>query len=292
MNFYFGNFMMTPGIRIENIHQTINERKGGALREKDNTDNVPLLGLGLSYHLNEDSQIYANISEAYKALSWADAIPSSAVETVASDIKAAKTLNSEIGYRGQTDKINWDLSAFFIRYENKIAKVGTVYQNSGAGTHKGIDAATELKLSQIFSKLKPLGGLNFYANISLLDAKYTRGNLKNKIPQYAPNTMTRVGLIYSRENQIKVALMGVIMGRHFADDNNGNGTIGTNNPNDFEIPSYTVVDLTSDWNLNKDWVLSAGINNLFNKQYYSRVRSDGVIWALDRNYYAGLTYKF
>jgi Fe(3+) dicitrate transport protein len=290
--FSFGNFMMTPGIRIENIHQTINERKGGALREKDNTDNVPLLGLGLSYHLNEESQIYANISEAYKALSWADAIPSSAVETVASDIKAAKTLNSEIGYRGQTDKINWDLSAFFIRYENKIAKVGTVYQNSGAGTHKGIDAATELKLSQIFSKLKPLGGLNFYANISLLDAKYTRGNLKNKIPQYAPNTMTRVGLIYSKENQIKVALMGVIMGRHFADDNNGNGTIGTNNPNDFEIPSYTVIDLTSDWNLNKDWVLSAGINNLFNKQYYSRIRSDGVIWALDRNYYAGLTYKF
>lgn len=290
--FSFDNFMLTPGIRIENIRQSVNERVGGALRKKDETDNVPILGLGFAYHVTDESQIYANLSEAYKPLTWADAIPSSPVETVASDIKAAKTLNSELGYRGQTDKVNWDFSIFFIRYENKIAKVGTVYQNSGAGTHKGIDAATEFKISNILPQFKLKGDFNFYANISLLDARYTRGSLKDKTPQYAPKTMSRVGFIYNKENLLKVALMGVIVGRHFADDNNGNGASGTNSPNDFEIPSYTVLDLTGDWQFKKNWTVSAGINNLLDKQYYSRIRSDGVIWAMNRNYYAGLTYQF
>lgn len=287
--FSFGKFMVTPGIRLENIHQTVDERVStGALREKDKTDNVPLLGLGLSYHISDDSQLYANVSEAYKPLTWSDAIPTSPTETVDGDIEAAKTLNSEIGMRGQTEKFNWDVSAFFIRYENKIAKVGTVYQNSGAGTHKGIDAATEFKLSNLIQELRPFGDFNFYANVSLLDARYTRGALEDKTPQYAPKTMTRLGLIYNKENKIKIALMSVMVSRHYANDSNGNGT----NANDFEIPSYTVFDLTADWTISENWLVSTGINNLLDKEYYSRVRTDGVAWALDRNFYAGVTYKF
>lgn len=290
--FSFGKLMVTPGLRVENIRQTVDERKGGAGRNKDNTENVPLLGLGLSYHTSDESQLYANVSEAYKPLTWTDAIPTRINETVEDDIKSAKTLNSEIGFRGQTDKLNWDVSAFYIRYENKIARVGNIYRNSGAGTHKGIDAATEFKLSNTFENLKPFGDFNLYANLSLLDARYTRGSLKDKTPQYAPKAMTRVGIIYNKENRVKIALMGVIVGRHYADDNNGNGEAGKHVANDFEIPSYTVFDLTADYNITQNWMLSAGINNLLDKQYYSRVRSDGVIWALDRNYYAGVTYKF
>ncbi len=291
--FCFGKLIVTPGVRLENIRQVIDERKSpGTLRKKDTTDNVPLLGLGIAYHTTDETQLYANVSEAYKPLTWTDAIPMAVNETVASDIESAKTLNSEFGYRGQIDELNWDVSAFFIRYENKIAKVGTVYQNSGAGTHKGIDAATELKLSNIIDQLRPFGDFNLYANISILDARYTRGSLKDKTPQYAPKSMTRIGLIYNKENKIKVALMGVLVSRHFADDNNGNGTAGTHNPNDFEIPAYTVIDLTADFNLKDNWILSTGINNLLDKEYYSRVRSDGVVWALNRNFYAGLTYKF
>lgn len=286
--FSFGKLMVTPGVRVENIRQTVDERKGGILGEKDRTENVPLFGLGIAYHTNDESQVYANISEGYKPLNWSEAIPTKVDEFVDGDIKSSKTLNSEIGYRGQTDQLNWDVSAFFIRYENKIAKVGKTLTNSGAGTHKGLDAATEIKLSNFFGALKPFGDFNLYANISLLDARYTSGALEGRTPQYAPKTMTRVGAIYNKENKLKVALMGVIVGHHYADDNNGNSQ-GKNN---FDIPSYTVFDLTADWNVTNNWMVSAGINNLLDKEYYSRVRSEGVIWALDRNYYAGVSYKF
>jgi Fe(3+) dicitrate transport protein len=280
--FAFGNFLITPGIRVENIRQIIEERKGGALREKDNQDVVPLLGIGLSYHATNESQIYANVSEAYKPLTWADAIATNVNETVAGDIEASKTLNSEIGHRGQTDTFNWDVSVFFIRYENRIAKIGTEYTNSGGGTHQGVDAAGEFKLK---------GSFNVYANTSFLNAKFSSGPLKNLTPQYAPKNISRVGIIYHKEDQVKIALMGVFLSRHYANDNNGNGPT-TNSGNDFEIPAYSVFDLTGDWHISKEWMLSAGLNNLLNKNYYSRIRSDGVIWSLGRNFYAGLTYQF
>ena len=285
--FSFGNFMVTPGVRLESIQQKIDERKNVTTtvkRQENDTENVPLLGLGVAYHVNDESQIYANFSEAYKPVTWNESVPTGDnITTISEDIDASKTINYELGYRGQTDKLNWDASAFFIRYENAFGQVGTNFENTGAGEHKGFDLATETKLSEFFTTLKPMGNFNFYANLAYLEARFTRGSLEDKTPQYAPKTITRAGIIHSQEDKYKVALMGVMVDRHFGDDGN------TRN---FKIPSYAVWDLTGDYNLDKRWIISAGINNLFDKQYYSRVRADGINWALGRNYYAGATYKF
>lgn len=280
--FSFGNLMVTPGVRVESINQSIEEKKGNQ-RDKERTENVPLFGLGLSYHATDASQVYANISEAYKPLTWSETLPSQTNQTVEGDIEEAKTLSAEVGYRGQTKHLNWDASLFHIRYENRVGTVANRITNVGAGTHRGIDLATELKLSQFSEGLKSIGDFNLYANMEILDAKFTRGPQEGNTPQYAPKTITRAGIIYAKEKKTKIALMGTFVGSHFADDGN------TDN---FEVPSYTVFDLTADYSLTNNWMLSAGINNLLDREYYSRVRSDGVIWALDRNFYAGATYQF
>ncbi len=122
-----------------------------------------------------------------------------------------------------------------------------------------------------------------YGNVEVLNAVFTKGPLKDKTPQYAPNTITRTGIIYNKEDKLKAALMGVMVSKHFGDDGN------TSN---FEIPSYVVFDLTADWRFHKDWLANAGINNLLDRDYYSRVRSDGIAWAMGRNVYLGATYQF
>ena len=288
--FGFGQFMVTPGVRVESIRQIIHEEKNldtSSSRKEDTTVNVPLFGIGLSYFTSNESQIYANISEAYKPVSFEQGIVVDAQSVAVSDIDPSKVLNSELGYRGQSKSLNWDASVFYIRYENKFGQVGsgatTEFQNTGAGTHRGADVSSEFKLSEYSETLRALGGFILYANVALLNAQYTKGSLEDKTPMYAPKSMTRIGIIHDKEDKYKVALMGVMVSRMYGDDNNTDQR---------EIPSYTVFDLTSDINLTHNWLVSAGINNLFNREYYSRVRSDGVIWALQRNYYLGAVYKF
>lgn len=288
--FAFGNLMVTPGFRVENIRQTIDERKNtvnNANRKEDNTVNVPLLGLGIAYHLNDQSQLYANVSEAYKPVTYQESVPlSNSATAVSEDIDPSKIISYELGYRSQTEAFVVDASAFFIRYENKFGQVGNNFQNTGAGENKGLDFASEFMLSHFSDRLKSYGDFNLYANIELLDARFTQSkiaNIKDKTPQYAPKTITRTGLIYKKEEKLKAALMGVMVGRHYGDDGNSDN---------FEIPSYMVWDLTADWNVTKNWIASAGINNLLDKQYFSRVRADGIHWALGRNFYVGGTYQF
>src|SRR5690606_9646480 len=132
--FSFGKLMVTPGVRFENIYQTVEEKKTTAKGQK--TENVPLFGLGLSYHLTDESQLYANASEAYKPFTWGNAVPTAAGETVSGNINPSKILSHEIGYRGQTRLMNWDVSAFMIRYEDRIGKVNNNVQNVGAATNK------------------------------------------------------------------------------------------------------------------------------------------------------------
>lgn len=83
---------------------------------------------------------------------------------------------------------------------------------------------------------------------------------------------------------MKLALLGTFVNKHFADD--------ANSPN-FRIPAYAVWDLTAEIKVYRDKAgLIGGINNLFNEDYYSRVRSNGIDPAYGRNFYAGAFFRF
>ncbi|MDV7400508.1 TonB-dependent receptor, partial [Arthrospira platensis SPKY1] len=60
---------------------------------------------------------------------------------------------------------------------------------------------------------------------------------------------------------------------------------------DAKIPSYQVVDLTGEYELSAQWSLYAGINNLLDENYYSRVRTDGIEPAPERTAYFGFRFS-
>jgi outer membrane receptor protein involved in Fe transport len=53
-----------------------------------------------------------------------------------------------------------------------------------------------------------------------------------------------------------------------------------------------VWDLTLESKLHKHIGVLAGSNNLFDRKYYARIRSDGIDPAYGRNYYGGLSLTF
>lgn len=78
-------------------------------------------------------------------------------------------------------------------------------------------------------------------------------------------------------------MLGTFVGEQFADDNN---------TAKFRMPGYSVWDLTLETKAYRNASVLAGINNLFDRDYYSRIRSDGIDPAYKRNEYAGLSLKF
>jgi Fe(3+) dicitrate transport protein len=129
-----------------------------------------------------------------------------------------------------------------------------------------------------------LGALRLYANASFLNAEFTSGPVDGKTPQYAPDYLLRTGVIYDYQSVAKLALLSTFVDAHYADDGNTENRY---------IPSYKVWDLTAEVPVIPN-VLSvvAGVNNLFDENYYARVRSNGIDPALPRNAYGGVNVRF
>ncbi|MCX7826044.1 MAG: TonB-dependent receptor, partial [Verrucomicrobiae bacterium] len=130
--------------------------------------------------------------------------------------------------------------------------------------------------------------LSLFGNVSLLHAEFVRGGNKGKQPAYAPDYVFKTGAIWRWKDRAKLALTGVFVGDHYWQDSNSAGSVGTD-----QIADYMVWDLTAEVRLYKDYVsLVGGIYNLFDEDYYSRIRSDGIDPAPRRNFYAGVKVTF
>jgi Fe(3+) dicitrate transport protein len=258
-------------------------------------DTVPLGALGVSYTLSPAAELYANLSQGYKAKTYADAVPLGNNTAVSSTLEPGHTWTAETGVRGRPgDYWNYDLSVFRIDYDERFGATTTAgitrFENVGRSVNQGVDAATELDLIGLSDRLcgtevgKTWGALSVYGNVSWLDAEFVSGPLQGLTPQYAPDHIIRTGLIYRLGRRVKVAWLGTFVDNHFANDNN---------TADFRIPGYTVWDLTAEWEFWPDRArLFGGLNNAFDRQYWSRVRANGIDPAVGRNVYAGLSLQF
>jgi hypothetical protein len=101
---------------------------------------------------------------------------------------------------------------------------------------------------------------------------------------HTPEHLIRAGVIYNWRDGVKVAFLGTFVDDHFATDDEDATRA---------IPSYTVWDLTAGVKVYKNYLsVMAGMNNIFDEQYYARIRGDGIDPAYGRNYYAGLSLTF
>lgn len=300
----WGRFTLTPGVRLDFLRQSIVEEENLAKtlqptptplgRQRDD-ELTPLFGLGATWALPRDAQLYANASTAYKPKTYADAVPTGGTDTVSGDLASAHVANYELGYRGRPAPGVWfDASAFLVDYDDRFGRVGSSLRNVGRSHNLGLSLATEIDLWRVLTG-NERHSLAWHANAQLLDARFVSGPLEGRVPQYAPDRMLRTGLTYRLPGRVKLAFMVTHLSEHFADDANTR-TAGA----DWLIPAYTVADVTAEvyaWRgqlAGRPAALAvlAGVNNVFNRDYYSRVRSNGIDPAAPRNSYLGLRLEF
>jgi len=139
------------------------------------------------------------------------------------------------------------------------------------------------------------GSLNFFANISVIDARYVNsenpaidGNEVELVPPFS----LKSGFSYAL-NRLKLSYQFSYTQRHFTDATNVEITPSAI---EGEIPSYYVMDLSGSYTFTDHLGLEAGINNLTNNIYFTRRASGypgpGIIPSDGRSFYITLKGRF
>lgn len=275
-----------------------------------------LAGLGLEWHVLPDREFYANISQAYRPLLFADITTPPTTDVVDPGIRDARGYNIDWGYRGHYKKrIYFDVSVFLLKYNQRVGVLtqqradGSFYNyrtNVGNSTSRGVEAFLEWRLNRAPASQPPKPELSCFLSYGYTDARYgqfrviTRKDnnqleeisLKNRKVENAPEHIIRSGLTIGYGLFSLTGQWSAVSGS-FADANNtytpsANGQIGW-------IPAYQVLDLTLHIRCSKQWSIRSGMNNVTNSRYFTRRASGypgpGLMPSDARSFFITLGFK-
>ena len=277
--------LVIPGVRYEWLEGAAGGRigyapNGGAaikLQDVKLSRSFVLAGLGTEYHLTKSTEIYANYSLAYRPIQFANLQAPPTTDVVDPNLKDAKGYNIDLGYRGKVNNfLQFDISGFYLQYNNRVGTItptGTNYRlitNVGNSTSKGFEGYAEIDLVKAFTKSIKTE-LSIFGSYGYTNATYSGDHkdaqTKGKKVENAPTNIVRSGITAGYKTIALTAQINYV-DKTYSDANNtikptANGQTGL-------IPSYSVTDLTLTYKHSKKLNLKAGLNNLFDKRYFTR----------------------
>lgn len=280
---------LTPGLRAEYIRT----RSDGYYRvfERDLAGNIianeqrfesrvnprsfVLMGLGLS-HKYSNWELYANISQNYRSVTFNDIRITNPTLQVDPNIKDEKGFSSDIGIRGNlAQTFFFDATAFSLLYDQRIGEVwipNTLIKlrtNIGKAWIAGIESYLECRLDKLFHWNTHDFTMSCFANTALLHSRYLESpyqNVKNKEVEFIPSLNLKTG-IQGRYKRLKTSLQFSYLASQYTDAQNSiqadpTATVGL-------LPAYEVLDLSLSYQL-KWFTAEASVNNLLNRMYATR----------------------
>jgi Fe(3+) dicitrate transport protein len=275
-------FLVVPGIRFEWLEGSASGRdkfnadSSQALFQNVTRDrNFILAGVGAEYHITSGTEFYANYTQAYRPIQFANLqAPATTTNIIDPNLEDAKGYNIDLGYRGKVGNyLQFDVSGFYLQYNNRIGSLPqagvSLITNVGNSTSKGFEGYIEFNPVRAFTKSTNTD-LIIFGSYSYNDARYTNFKdpaVNNKKVENAPQDIFRGGITAGYKG---VLLTGQIsyVGETFSDA--VNTVKPTANWQNGLIPSYTVTDLTASYKLPKGFNIKAGINNLTDARYFTR----------------------
>lgn len=289
--FDFGNgITVTPGLRMEYYEQErINRRPtnpAGALRgSTSNTEFMP--GLGMTWQAHPVAQFYAGIYRGFAPARVASAISSSGVDQ---QLDAERSTNIEIGVRGRSDRMRYEVTFFEMDFANQITpqaeSAGITQTNAGETLHRG----AEFSLSVPFGNLLTVDGNFTWIPTAEYNSTPLLGNdIKGNRLVYAPEYLAFVSINY-RNGPLHLGLSGNHVASQFTDaantvEESNDGRVG-------EIASYTTFDLSANYRLSERYRLFGTIRNLSDRSYIAGRQPDGIFPGVERTFRIGVEASF
>lgn len=313
--FRFGKLLIVPGVRYEwlegsasGLNNTSPTGEKTYLQDVTRARSFILAGIGTEYHVTPSTELYANFTQSYRPLQFANLQAPPTTDVIDPELEDSKGYNVDLGYRGKVKNyLQFDVSTFFLQYDNRVGTVnvsnpgGTPAQyrlvtNVGASTSKGIESYVEFHPLKAAKKgIKT--DLHVFGSYSYTDAAYSDdhkdASTKGKKVENAPMHIFRGGITAGYKNVLLTGQYSYV-GETYSDANNT--VAASSNGNTGLIPSYNVVDLTATYKFSPNLNLKAGINNLFDERYFTRraggYPGPGALPADGRTFFISVGAKF
>ncbi|WP_439859472.1 TonB-dependent receptor family protein [Pseudomonas sp. MBLB4136] len=279
-----GRLTITPGVRYE--HARMEYADGVSAVERDSVAEEWLPGLSLGYQLSDAWFAYANAQKSLR-------VPQITSIVKEGDVAAELAWNYETGVRYTPwQGLRIDFGLYRIDFEDQIEynRSNDRFENLGSTRHQGIE-------SELFWTPAALPGLDLHAGYAFLDSEQRAGAFKgNEVPFASRHQLTVDGR-YRFAGVWTYTLDGLYVSQAYTDaansrDEDANATVG-------RLPAYWLWNtaIEREFKLDDGSLLttSAGISNLFDRQYYFR-GIDTSPWgrqaAPGRTLTLGVNYRF
>jgi len=305
--------LLIPGLRYEWLEGTASGRNGIAangteqkIQDVERNRSFLLAGVGAEYHITEGTEFYANYTQAYRPIQFANLQAPPTTNIIDPNLKDARGFNLDLGYRGKVkDFLQFDISGFYLDYRNRVGNVAvtasgttpayTLVTNVGNSISKGFEGYAEFNFIRAFTQNK-LADLLLFSSYGYTNAEYSTNhkdaNTKGKKVENAPAHIVRSGISAGYKNVLLTGQVSYVS-EAFSDANNT--VTPTANANNGLIPSYTVSDLTATYKFSKNLNIKAGVNNVFDERYFTRraggFPGPGLLPADGRNFFISFGAK-
>ncbi|MEQ9091115.1 MAG: carboxypeptidase-like regulatory domain-containing protein [Balneola sp.] len=325
------NFSITPGFRFEYIktrsqgtYKRVNfDLAGNPIQnqtfeeEKTFERNFVLLGIGLSYQPNLNTDLYGNFSQNYRSVTFNDIRIINPSFQIDPNITDESGFSSDFGIRGTIgDVISYEVGVFGLLYENRLGEVlraetrtnadgeqeetGRIVRfrgNIGEAFMYGLESLIELDLFSVFSTTSPNKKLTIFANTAVTQSEYLDSEIagiKGNDVEFVPTLNLKTGINFGLKNLLG-SVQYTFISKQFTDASNALQNVRDNQSGiKGEIPAYDVLDLSLSWSY-KQFSLESGINNILNSSYFTRRATGypgpGIIPSPPRTFYTTVEIK-
>jgi len=309
---------ITPGFRLEYINtqargqfeRIILDAAQNVIQHDTITENRKnerlflLTGVGVSKKLDNDIELYANYSQNYRSVTFADISTVNPAYAIDSEISDESGYTVDLGFRGNYDNyFSFDANIFYLAYNNRIGFVQRLFDdgnvkafrtNTGDANIYGLESLVDINLKKVF-ELNSSFIFNTFLNLSIIESKYIKSDepgVEGKEVEFVPKYNIKYGIKFGYKNFTSY-LQYSYLASQFSDSSNSlesnlSGVIG-------QIPAYDILDLSFNYKLGKI-KLETGVNNILNTSYFTRRATGypgpGIIPSPPRNYYLTLQYRF
>jgi len=312
------NLSITPGLRLEYIDTNadgsyerilqdaaLNVIQHDTIYESKKNERLFLLsGVGVSYEIASEIDLYSNFSQNYRSVTFADISTVNPAYAIDPNIQDESGYTLDFGVRGNIKNIlSYDLSTFFLSYDNRIGFIQKLFDdgnikayrtNTGDAEIYGLESLLDFNLKKILN-LDNRFIMSSFFNFSLIGSSYVSSNepgIEGKEVEFVPKYNFKTGLKFGYKNFTSY-LQYSYLSDQFSDSSNSissnlSGVIGL-------IPAYDILDFSANYSF-KAFRIETGINNMLDNYYFTRRATGypgpGIIPSPPRNYYCTVQFKF